>query len=240
MEELIYPVRINKYLAFKNICTRRKADDLVVQKKVLINGQVAKLGDKVNANDEVKVLQKENSQEPLVYLAYNKPKGIITHSPQENEVDIKGVLKFSKEVFPIGRLDKNSQGLIILTNDGRITDKLLNPKYYHEKEYVVSVDKKIVPRFLSLITAGVQLDGGYVTKPCKIKKINQFTFSITLTEGKKHQIRRMCSALGYNIVDLIRTRIINIQLQDLEAGRYRKIRGEDLKEFLSVLEIENL
>jgi 23S rRNA pseudouridine2604 synthase len=238
MEDLIYPARINKYLAFKNICTRRKADDLIVQGKVKINGQIAKLGDKVNSEDEVEVLKGENSEKDLIYLAYNKPQGIITHSPQEGEVDIQGVLKFTKEIFPIGRLDKDSQGLIILTNDGRITDKLLNPKYYHEKEYMVSVDKKIVPRFLSLITAGVKLDGGYVTKACKIKKINQFTFSIILTEGKKHQIRRMCAALGYNIVALIRTRVVNIRLNDLETGRYRKIKGEELKEFLATLGIE--
>lgn len=238
MEELAYPVRINKYLASKNICTRRKADDLIVQKKVKINGQFAKLGDKVNSADKVEVLQKENSEENLIYLAYNKPQGIITHSPQANEVDIQGSLKFAKEIFPVGRLDKDSQGLIILTNDGRITDKLLNPKYYHEKEYMVGVDKKIVPRFLNLITSGVKLDGGYVTKPCKIKKINQFTFSITLTEGKKHQIRRMCAALGYSIVSLIRTRVVNIRLNDLQSGRYRKIKGEELKEFLTEMEIK--
>ena len=200
-EEIKYPVRINKYLAHQKICARREADELILQKKVKINGRIAVLGDKVKEKDKVTV---EGNSKKLVYLAFNKPRGIITHSPQNGEKEIKDVLKVPKRVVPVGRLDKNSSGLIILTNDGRLTDKLLNPEYNHEKEYIIKVAKPIENNFLKRMAEGVKLDDGYVTKKCSVQKISAERFSITLTEGKKHQIRRMCDAFGYGVVDLER------------------------------------
>jgi 23S rRNA pseudouridine2604 synthase len=234
MEEIKYPVRINKYLALQKICARREADELILQKKVKINGRIAVLGDKVLENDKVVV---ENLNKKLFYVAFNKPKGVITHSPQNGEKEIKDILNF-KDVFPVGRLDKNSSGLIILTNDGRLTDRLLNPEYNHEKEYVVKVNKNIDNLFVKKMSTGVKLDDGYVTKKCVVTKISSERFSIILTEGKKHQIRRMCDALGYGVAHLERRRIMNIKLQSLLPGDYREIKGYELLELLKNLELK--
>jgi 23S rRNA pseudouridine2604 synthase len=228
-EEIKYPVRINKYLAHQKICARREADELILQKKVKINGRIAVLGDKVQKSDNVAV---SNFKKDLVYLAFNKPKGVITHTPQNGEKEIKDILKFKEKVFPVGRLDKNSCGLIILTNDGRLTDRLLNPEYSHEKEYIVKVNKSIDNSFLKKMSEGVKLDDGYITKKCSVKKISLERFSIILTEGKKHQIRRMCDGLGYGILNLERRRIMNIKLGSLQPGDYREIKGYELSEFL--------
>ena len=230
MEEILkYPVRINKYLPHQKICARREADELILAKKVRINGKIAVLGDKVKEKDKVTV---DNFKKEMIYLAFNKPKGVITHSPQQGEKEIKDVLKLPKGVVPVGRLDKNSSGLIILSNDGRLTDKLLNPEYNHEKEYILKVNKNINTSFLNRMADGVKLDDGYVTKKCRVNKINSERFSIILTEGKKHQIRRMCDALGYGVVSLERRRIMNIKLNSLQPGDYREIKGFELKELL--------
>lgn len=231
-EEIKYPVRINKYLALKNVCARREADELIVQKKVKINGKIAVLGAKVNENDKVVV---EGFKKKLVYLAFNKPKGVITHSAEEGETAIKDVQDFGEDIFPLGRLDKDSCGLILLTNDGRVTDKLLNPKYEHEKEYIVRVVKPIDGLFMKKMEQGIKLEDGYVTKKCKVTKISSDRFSIVLTEGKKHQIRRMCDVLGYAIKHLERRRIMNIKLLRLQPGEYREIKGKELEDFLKSL-----
>ena len=234
MEEIKYPVRINKYLALQKICARREADELILQKKVKINDRVAVLGDKVLENDKV-VVEKLNKK--LVYLAFNKPKGIITHSPQNEEKEVKDILNFADKIFPVGRLDKNSSGLIILTNDGRATDRLLNPEHNHEKEYIIKVNKNIDNLFLKKMAEGVILDDRYKTKKCIITKISSERFSIILTEGKKHQIRRMCDALGFGVVNLERRRIMNIKLGNLLPGDYREIKGYELSELLKNLEL---
>lgn len=231
-EELKYPVRINKYLAHQKICARREADELILQKKVKINGRVAILGDKVNENDKVTV---DSFKKDLIYVAFNKPKGVITHSPQKGEKEIKDIINFSKDVVPVGRLDKNSSGLIILSNDGRLTDKLLNPIFNHEKEYVIKVNKNIEGSFLRRMAEGVKLDDGYITKKCKVTKISSDRFAIILTEGKKHQIRRMCDAMGYGVVNLERRRIMNVKLGGLVPGDYRKLNGSELKVLLNSL-----
>ncbi|HAV11509.1 MAG TPA: 23S rRNA pseudouridine synthase F [Candidatus Moranbacteria bacterium] len=233
MNEIKYPARINKYLAHKNICSRREADKLIEEGKILINGKPAKLGDKVNENDSVTT--KADPKEGHVYLAFNKPKDVITHSPQGEEISINEVISFSKKVFPVGRLDKDSHGLIILTNDGRVTGKLLSPEHDHEKEYVVRVDKPIDARFVRKMASGVVLDDGQRTKECKVSKMSTNVFSIILTEGKNRQIRRMCGFFGYAVTDLRRTRIMNIEMGGLKVGQYRKIKGEELKTFLSEL-----
>jgi len=215
-------MRINKYLALKKISTRRGADELVKEKKVFINGKLALLGSKVNEADRVEV--KGAEQKEYKYFAYNKPIGIETDSPRE-------------DLFPLGRLDKASHGLLILTNDGRITDQLLNPKYFHEKEYVVKTLNKLRSSFKKNMGKGVAIEGvkgkaPYMTKKCKVKILNDFSFRIILTEGKKHQIRRMCSALFQEVADLKRERIMNIKLGNLKPGALREIKGEELATFL--------
>ncbi len=232
--EPIFPMRINKYLAHKQISTRRGADKLIEDKQVFINGKLAVLGSKVNENDKVEV-KGDKSQKKYVYFAYNKPVDVITHSPQNEEKDIKESIKktgMPNDVFPIGRLDKNSHGLMILTNDGRITDQLLNPKYTHEKEYVVKTSNKLRSNFKQKMEAGVNIED-YKTKPCKVQVVNNFTFKVILTEGKKHQIRRMCSALFQEVADLKRIRFMNIKLDTLKPNAFRKIEGEELATFLN-------
>lgn len=233
-EKIEYPIIINKYLSLKKICSRKESDRLLRAGKIMVNGKLAEPGQMINQKDKVEV---DLITKNLVYLAYNKPRGVITHSPQAGETSIADILRFHVKVFPIGRLDKMSSGLIILTNDGRITDKLLNPNFYHEKEYEVDVDRSITPEFLKKMAAGVELDDGYMTKKCRIKKLRDKTFLMILTEGKKHQIRRMCEALGQKVVDLHRLRIMNIGLQGMPAGKYRQIIGLELKEFLGALDI---
>ena len=224
------PIRINKYLADHNYCTRREADTYIEQGLVLLNGRKAVLGDKVNEGDKVEVLFKPRTYR---YYAYNKPRGIITHSPQEGEQDILQSIPL-KGVFPIGRLDKDSHGLIILTDDGRITDPLLHPDYEHEKEYRVTTNEKLVSGFQKKMEKGVDIEG-YVTKPAQIKILGDKAFSIVLTEGKKHQIRRMCDAFSIAIESLKRTRVMNIELGTLKPGQFRKIEGEELKKLLKSL-----
>ena len=231
-----YPIRINKYLAHQGIASRREADVLVEAGKVLINGVKARNGDQVTETDKVELLGVTKTKS---YLAYYKGRGIITHSPSEKEVDIaQRLLKDYgiSNVAPIGRLDKDSEGLMILSNDGRITGPLLDPDSDHEKEYEVMVDKAISGMFIKAMTAGVDIEG-YRTKPAKVTahKTNDKKFTIILTEGKKHQIRRMCAALGYQIQALKRVRIMSIKLDKLKPNQYRKIAGVELKDFLKEL-----
>lgn len=237
-----YPMRINKYLAHEGIATRRGADELIAKGKVLINGRIALLGDKVFAVDKVELAGTVTPKD-YRYFAFNKPLGVITHSPQMGEKDIKQSLSEKKDrgdlpsnvpsdVFPIGRLDKDSSGLLILTNDGRVTDRLLNPDYDHEKEYRVRTLEPLRESFKKYMEAGVDIEG-YLTRPCKVRKTGPNSFNITLTEGKKHQIRRMVAALYNQVVGLERMRILNIRLEDLKPGAVRPIVGEELATFLS-------
>lgn len=231
-----YPIRINKYLSDKNITTRRGADILIKNENVFINGKVAVLGSKVSENDVVEVKGK-TSEKKYVYYAYNKPISVITHSPAEHEEDIKKNIlnkKIPRDIFPVGRLDKDSHGLIILTNDGRITDKLLNPKYTHEKEYMVKTSNKLRSNFKQKMESGVNIEG-YITKPCKVQIMNKNTFRIILSEGKKHQIRRMCSSLFQEVLDLKRVRIMNIELGKLRDGDLREIKDGELETFLKLV-----
>jgi 23S rRNA pseudouridine2604 synthase len=229
-----YPMRINKYLARNGVATRRGADELVARGDVLINDRTAILGDKIHKGDSVELRQKRALKKYL-YFAYNKPVGVITHSPQFDEKDIKKSIAKSpqmKDVFPIGRLDKDSGGLIILTNDGRVTDRLLNPEYDHDKEYRVRIAEPLRGNFQKTMEAGVDIER-YLTKPCVVRKVGPKTFTITLTEGKKHQIRRMVSALHNTVVALERTRILNIKLDDLAPETWRPITGAELATFLA-------
>lgn len=235
MEQIKYPVRINKYLAFKKYASRREADELIRRGVVKINGKTAKLGDKVYEDDKVEAGKLTLERlERLVYFAYNKPRGIVTHTSEEDQKSIKNAVNVGVPVFPLGRLDRASRGLIILTNDGRITDRLLNPKFEHEKEYIVKVNKPLEKHFLKHLASGIEIEK-YKTKPAKVKQLRENIFSIAITEGKKHQIRRMCAAFGYGVVDLQRARIMNIKLQNLKEGEFRQLKEEELSKFLNTL-----
>lgn len=228
-EEYTYPMRINKYLALNKYSTRVGADELIKNGKVFINERMAILGEKVSKNDKV-VVKTDTKKKDYVYFAYNKPKGVISHSPQRGEKDISQSTRL-KNVFPIGRLDKNSHGLIILTDDGRVTDRLLNPKYSHDKEYTVTTANKISPSFKNKMESGVNIEG-YKTQKCSVTLLGEKTFKITLTEGKKHQIRRMCAALKNDVTDLKRVRVMNIHLGKLGDGQHRPIKSDELQKFL--------
>ena len=232
----IYPVRINKYLALKNYATRKNADELIKKGLVFVNDRKAVLGEMINESDEVR-LSKKRPKDNYVYYAYNKSIGISTN-PEINCKDILKVTKFPTKVFPIGRLDKDSHGLIIMTNDGRITDRLLSPKYIHEKEYVVKVEPNFSDQFIKLMSNGVHFDG-FISKKCNVwrKEKSLNTFHIILTEGKKRQIRRMCEALHHNVIDLKRIRIMNIKLDKIQIGEFKEIKDDELKEFLKLLNI---
>ncbi len=230
-------VRLNKYLADRKLASRREADVLIAEGKVLVNGKKAVIGQKVSEDDLIKLAP--NATKAKLYLAYYKGAGIITHSPnkEKGETDIVTRVKKDygiKDIFPVGRLDKASEGLIILTNDGLITGALLEPGNENEKEYEVIVDKPITGRFLKKLAEGVDIEG-YQTKPTLTSKKNDKVFRIVLTEGKKHQIRRMCAALGYQVQNLKRVRILNIKLEKLKPNQYRKITGKELTDFLKEL-----
>lgn len=235
--ESSFPMRINKYLAHRGHATRVGADTLIKEGKVFINGRRAVLGDKVIESDVVEVKGRAKRTAAYVYFAYHKPRGVITHSPQKDEKDIRVATSAIPELantFPIGRLDKDSSGLIILTNDGRVTDRMLNPEHEHEKQYVVRTLRPLRASFKEHMEAGVFIEG-YQTKPCTIKIMGEKIFRITLTEGKKHQIRRMVVAMHNEVRDLERTGIMNVTLGKLKQGAWRKIEGEELKKFLALL-----
>ncbi len=221
-------VRVNKYLADKGLATRREADVLVTEGKVFVNGKKAVLGQKVTEKDKVEIRGK---QKDARYFLYNKPRGIVTTNPETGEKDILRTSKFPVKVFPIGRLDKESTGLIIMTNDGRITKELLSPEFEHEKEYAVSVDKLLRKDFRDKIEHGVKVPEtsqgkeGFISKPCKVKISGDKSFTIILTEGKNRQIRRMCEALGYKVTSLQRNRIGKFMLGHLKPGEWREIKG---------------
>lgn len=233
MEAAAFPMRINKYIASHKYCTRREADELIVKRCVLINGRVAVVGDKVLESDKIEVRFRPKK---LRYFAYHKSRGVITHSAQRDEAEILDTIPLTG-VFPVGRLDKDSYGLIILTDDGRIVDPLLNPEAVHEKEYEVTCALPLPGNFKKRMEAGVDI-GDYTTKPCTVRILGERKFSITLTEGKKHQIRRMCGAFGASATSLKRVRIMNIRLGALKQGAYRVIEGEELQTLLSSLGIE--
>lgn len=232
-----FPIRINKYLAEQKLASRREADAMIRAGDVFINGTRAELGAKVGEGDTVEV---RGTQKELRYYVYNKPRGVITHAPAAHEEDIETRIKNDHGltgVYPVGRLDKDSEGLIVLTNDGRITKPLLEEQYGREKEYEVEVDKRITPSALTKLEQGVNIEG-YMTKPATVKKLADRRFTLTLTEGKKHQIRRMCAALGYQVTRLRRKRIMHLERSDLTSGDIRELTGRERATFLRELGLD--
>ncbi len=224
-------IRINKYLSEVGFCSRREGDKLLEAGRITLNGKIPEVGTKVMPSDIVRVDGKPigNPIQDHVYIAFNKPVGIVsttdTKGEKNNMIDFIG---HPQRIFPIGRLDKDSEGLIFLTSEGDIVNKILRSKNNHEKEYIVTVDKPIHDRFIERMEAGIPILDT-VTDPCKVEKISRFKFRIILTQGLNRQIRRMCEFLGYEVKQLKRIRIMNIHL-DIPVGKWRDLTEKELKE----------
>ncbi len=227
-----YPVRINRYLALTGISTRRAAEELILSRKVTINNRVAVLTDRVLQGDEVVV--KGFKPKSYRYIAHNKKRGILTHSEKGHDAKAIADVITTPGIYPVGRLDKESEGLIILTDDGRITERLLSPRFDHQKEYLVTVQERLRNDMIEALERGIIIEDG-PTKPCTIVKKGPNVISMTITEGRKHQIRRMLTAVGGTVIALKRVRIMNITLGTLAPGASRNISGQEKTEFLSSL-----
>jgi len=228
--------RLNKFIGETGYCSRREADKLIEEGRVTINGAVPEMGTKVSPHDEVRIDGKlivEKNEKPI-YLAFNKPVGIECTTNLEVQNNIVDYINYPKRIFPIGRLDKASEGLIFMTNDGDIVNKILRARNNHEKEYTVTVDRPITDRFIQRMGNGVPILDT-VTKKCKVEQISKYTFKIILTQGLNRQIRRMSEYLGYEVTALKRIRIINISL-DVPVGRYRDLTDAEIKELNQLIE----
>lgn len=240
--------RLNKWLGRMGVCSRRKADRLIEEGKVLIDGKRAAAGQKVSEGQTVvccgRVAGRAGQEKELpkpVLLAVNKPKGIVcTTSDKDRAENIVDFLGYPKRIYPIGRLDKDSQGLLLMTNQGDLVNKIMRSGNAHEKEYIVTVDRPVTDGFVKKMAAGLWLpDLERKTLSCKVKKLEERTFSIILTQGLNRQIRRMCAACGCQVKSLKRVRIMNIGLDGLEEGAYREVRKEEYQELLRQLEGSN-
>lgn len=228
-------VRLNKYLSEAGVCSRREADRLIESGKVTVDGVTAQMGMRVTAGQIVKVGKKTVSkQDEMIVLAVNKPKGIVCTEDQRERDSIVRFLNYPVRVTYAGRLDKDSRGLLLMTNNGDIINQMMRAANRHEKEYKVTVDKEITEQFIKKMSEGVPILDT-VTRPCTVKKIGKYTFSIILTQGLNREIRRMCAAFGYEVKDLVRIRIMNIRLGSLKEGAYRKLTDEELEELYEML-----
>ncbi|MDX1652863.1 MAG: 23S rRNA pseudouridine(2604) synthase RluF [Brumimicrobium sp.] len=229
--------RINKFLSEAGYCSRRTADKLIEQGRVTINGKPVEMGTKITEDDEVAVDGKviQEKKEDFVYIALNKPVGIVcttdTRVEKDNIIDF---INYPKRIFPIGRLDKPSEGLILLTDDGDIVNKILRARNNHEKEYIVTVDKAINQEFIDGLSSGVPILDT-VTRKCRVDQLNKNTFKIVLTQGLNRQIRRMCEYFGYEVVKLKRIRIMNIRL-DMELGKWRYLTPQELERLRELID----
>jgi 23S rRNA pseudouridine2604 synthase len=234
MEEILK--RLNKFISETGYCSRREADKYIEEGRVTINGIVPELGTKVSTKDEVRIDGKliREKTEKSVYLAFHKPVGIECTTNLDIRNNIIDYINYPKRIFPIGRLDKASEGLIFMTNDGDIVNKILRARNNHEKEYTVTVNKPLTDRFIERMGNGVPILET-VTRKCKVEQISKFNFKIILTQGLNRQIRRMCEYLGYEVTALKRIRIINISL-DLPVGRYRDLTDNEIRELNQLIE----
>ncbi len=234
MEEKL--TRLNKFLSETGFCSRREADKLIENGRVTINGIVPEMGTKVTSNDEVRVdgkLIREKTEKPI-YLAFNKPPGIECTTNLDVRDNIIDFINYSQRIFPIGRLDKASEGLIFMTNDGDIVNKILRARNNHEKEYIVTVNRPITDRFIERMANGIPILET-ITRKCKVEQVSNNVFKIILTQGLNRQIRRMCEYLDYDVTALKRTRIINISL-DVPLGRYRDLTSNEITELNTLIE----
>ena len=222
-------ISLNKYISSTGICSRREADKLIEAGKVKLNGKIASKGNRVSDGDQVLVNNKPLRNRPnVVYLAFHKPAGVTSTTDKNDRDNIIDFINYPKRIFPIGRLDKASTGLILLTNDGDIVNQILREENNHDKEYIVSVDKPITSQFIEKMKAGLPILGT-VTKECEVEKISKKVFRIILTQGLNRQIRRMCEHLGYQVLTLKRIRIMNIRLDGLGVGQIRELSKTELK-----------
>ena len=229
------PVRLNKYLSEAGVCSRREADRLIESGRVTVDGETASMGMRIIPGQVIKVGNKVVSkQDEMIVLAVNKPRGIVCTEERRERNSIVRFLNYPVRVTYIGRLDKDSRGLLLMTNNGDIINKMMKASNYHEKEYKVTVDHEITDDFVKNMSEGVPILDT-VTRPCKVKKIGKYTFSIILTQGLNRQIRRMCEALGYEVKDLLRVRVMNIRLGSLKEGAYRKLTDAELEELYQMI-----
>lgn len=228
-------IRLNKFLSDSGVCSRREADRLIAEGKITVNDVKAEMGTKVTVDDIIKYNGRIVSlEEDMILLAFNKPAGIECTTDRNNPYNIIDYIKYPKKIFYIGRLDKNSTGLILMTNDGDLANKISKAVNCHEKEYIVKVNKKITDDFIKKMSNGVEILNT-VTRKCKVKKIDDYTFNIILTQGLNRQIRRMCEALSYKVVDLHRIRVINIRIGNLKNGKYRNVNKAEIDELLKLV-----
>jgi 23S rRNA pseudouridine2604 synthase len=233
-------MRINKYICESGICSRKAADVYVKQGVVFIDGKQAMLGDKVSAGDKVTVdglAIEPLATDKVIFIALNKPVGVVCTAESTEKRNIVDFVGHGSRIFPVGRLDKDSQGLIFLTNRCDLVDKIVGADSHHEKEYRVTVDKEVTDAFIASISSGVPILG-VVTKECKAVKLSQFVFSITLVQGLNRQIRRMCKHYNYSVKKLERVRIMHINLNGLAMGQWRQLAEDELAELVKVLEKE--
>ncbi len=230
-------IRINKFLSEAGVCSRREADRQVDMGNVLIDGRVAVTGDRVKKGQSVCFNGKEVSkEEEMILIAFNKPVGVVCTSQKKEKDNVIDYINYPKRIYPIGRLDKDSEGLLLLTNNGDIVNKMMRSGNRHEKEYIVTVNKSITDSFIRGIAGGVPLvELGVTTRKCHVKKLSSRQFKIILTQGYNRQIRRMCEYFDYRVVELKRVRIMNIELGNLESGKYRDVTGEEYKRLQSLI-----
>lgn len=222
-------ISLNKYISSTGRCSRREADQLIAAGRVTLNGKTAALGNRVEHGDKVLIDKKPlKAKPPTLYIAFNKPAGIVCTTNQQEKKNIIRFINHPQRLFPIGRLDKPSQGLIFLTNDGDIVNKVLRAGNNHEKEYQVTVDRPVTEEFIKKMESGVPILNT-VTQPCKIKQLGADTFTIILTQGLNRQIRRMCEHLGYEVTRLKRTRIMHVKIGKLPPGKWRELTHKELK-----------
>ncbi|MEO6832488.1 MAG: 23S rRNA pseudouridine(2604) synthase RluF [Chitinophagaceae bacterium] len=228
-------ISLNKYISDSGFCSRREADKYIDQGRVTINDDVAIPGNRVKAGDDVCVDgERVGKKKAVVYLAYNKPVGVTSTTDRKDKTNIIDAIHFPQRIFPVGRLDKDSEGLILLTNEGNIVNKILRAGNAHEKEYVVTVDKPVTHEFITAMQRGVRIIGE-TTLPCKVQPLGQFGFRITLVQGLNRQIRRMCAAFDYKVKSLRRLRIMNIQLGNLKIGQHRLLSPEEIRDMLKMI-----
>ena len=229
------PVRLNKYLSEAGVCSRREADRLIETGRVTVDGRTAQTGMRIIPGQVVKVGGKTVSrQDEMVVLAVNKPKGIVCTEERRERNSIVRFLDYPIRVTYVGRLDKDSRGLLLMTNNGDIINRMMRAANHHEKEYKVTVDREITDDFIRKMSSGVAILDT-VTRPCRVEKLGKYTFRIILTQGLNRQIRRMCEALGYEVRDLVRVRIMNIRLGSLREGEYRKLTDQELDELYELI-----
>lgn len=239
MEQEKEGVRLNKWISEAGICSRREADRLILAGRVTVDGQRAEMGTRVKRGQKVQVDGRAASREKEgILLAVNKPAGVVcTTEKKWGDSTLEELVNYPKRVFSVGRLDKDSEGLILMTNQGDLLNKIMKAGNYHEKEYVVTVDQAVTPAFLKGMAKGVPLkELNTVTRPCKVEKAGENRFRIVLTQGLNRQIRRMCQHFGYRVVRLVRVRIMNIELGKLPAGQYRHVSRQELAVLLKSLE----